>query len=46
MRWLGNSSGGLPYTVFADCRDGLAHRKLGALKQGDLVTILGALIQA
>ena len=43
MRRLGNSSGGLPYTVFFDRQGGVAHRKLGALKQGDLDAILGSL---
>ncbi len=43
MRQLGNSSGGLPYTVVADRRGTLVHRKLGALKQGDLDAILGPL---
>jgi thiol-disulfide isomerase/thioredoxin len=36
MRQLGNSAGGLPYTVIADRRGGLVHRKLGALKQAEL----------
>lgn len=36
MRQLGNSGGGLPYTVIADRRGGLVHRKLGALKQPEL----------
>jgi thiol-disulfide isomerase/thioredoxin len=36
MRQLGNSSGGLPYTVVADRRGELVHRKLGALKQAEL----------
>lgn len=36
MRQLGNSGGGLPYTVIADRRGGLVHRKLGALKQAEL----------
>jgi thiol-disulfide isomerase/thioredoxin len=43
MRRLGNSSGGLPYTVVADRRGVLVHRKLGALKQADLDAILGPL---
>jgi thiol-disulfide isomerase/thioredoxin len=44
MRGLGNTSGGLPYTVFFD-RDGrVAHRKLGALKQADLEAILAPLV--
>lgn len=44
MRQLGNSSGGLPYTVVADRQGALIHRKLGALKQGDLDQILGGLV--
>jgi hypothetical protein len=36
MRQLGNSAGGLPYTVIADRRGGVVHRKLGALKQAEL----------
>jgi thiol-disulfide isomerase/thioredoxin len=40
MRQLGNSGGGLPYTVIADRQGGLVHRKLGALKQPELDGIL------
>lgn len=40
MRRLGNSSGGLPYTVFFDRRGEPTRRKLGALKPGDLDSIL------
>jgi thiol-disulfide isomerase/thioredoxin len=36
MRQLGNSGGGLPYTVVADRQGALVHRKLGALKLGEL----------
>ncbi len=43
MRQMGNSSGGLPYTVVADREGALVHRKLGALKEGDLDGILGPL---
>ena len=46
MRQLGNSSGGLPYTVVADRRGALVLRKLGALKQVDLDAILGPLALA
>ena len=46
MRNLGNSSGGLPYTVFFDREGRVAHRKLGALKQADLDRILGSMTQA
>lgn len=43
MRKLGNSAGGLPYTVVADRRGNVVHRKLGAFKQADLDAILGPL---
>ena len=43
MRKLGNSAGGLPYTVVADRQGNVVHRKLGALKQADLDTILDPL---
>jgi thiol-disulfide isomerase/thioredoxin len=43
MRRLGNTSGGLPYTVFLDREGRVAHRKLGALKASDLEQILGGL---
>jgi thiol-disulfide isomerase/thioredoxin len=46
MRKLGNSSGGLPYTVVTDRQGSLVHRKLGAFKQADLDTILGPLTRA
>jgi hypothetical protein len=43
MRRLGNSAGGLPYTVFLDREGRVAHRKLGALKGPDLEQILEGL---
>jgi len=43
MRKLGNSAGGLPYTVVADRQGGIVHRKLGALKQADLDAVLARL---
>ena len=43
MRKLGNSSGGLPYTVVADREGKIVYRKLGALKRSDLDAILGPL---
>ena len=46
MRQLGNTSGGLPYTVFFDRRGEPTHHKLGALKQGDLDAILRQLTKA
>jgi len=45
MHQLGNTSGGLPYTVIAGRRGSLIYRKLGAMKQGDLDGILGPLAQ-
>ena len=46
MRKLGNSSGGLPYTVVVDRKGKVVRRKLGALKQGDLDAILGPLTRS
>lgn len=46
MRKLGNSSGGLPYTVIADRQGKLVYRRLGALKQADLDSVLGPLSKA
>jgi len=43
MRRLGNSSGGLPYTVIADRQGVLVHRALGAMRQVDLDRVLGSL---
>jgi thiol-disulfide isomerase/thioredoxin len=43
MRRLGNSTGGLPYTVFFDREGRVAHRKLGALKGPDLEQILAGM---
>ncbi|MEK6245020.1 MAG: TlpA disulfide reductase family protein [Pseudomonadota bacterium] len=43
MRKLGNSVGGLPYTVVADRQGKVVHRKLGAFRQADLNAILGPL---
>ncbi len=45
MRKLGNSSGGLPYTVFFDREGRAAHRRLGALKQADLDGVLAGMTQ-
>lgn len=36
MRNLGNTSGGLPFTVFLDRQGRLVHRKLGAIKASEL----------
>jgi thiol-disulfide isomerase/thioredoxin len=46
MRQLGNSGGGLPYTVVADRQGALVHHKLGALKQAELDGFLGPLTRA
>ena len=43
MRRLGNSGGGLPYTVIVDREGTLVHRKLGALKQPELDGLLAPL---
>ena len=43
MRKLGNTAGGLPYTVVVDRQGGVVHRKLGALKHDDLEAILAPL---
>jgi len=45
MRKLGNSAGGLPFTVIANGRGEVVRRKLGAFHQGDLDAILGPLTQ-
>ena len=46
MRGLGNTGGGLPYTVIADRQGGLVHRKLGALKQAELDGFLAPMAKA
>ena len=46
MRQLGNSSGGLPYTVISDRQGALVHRKLGALTRGELDGLLGPLTRS
>jgi len=43
MRQLGNSAGGLPYTVVTNRQGSVVHRKLGAFKAADLDAILGPL---
>ena len=45
MRQLGNTGGGLPYTVIADREGSLVHRKLGALKEAELDGWLDALVK-
>ena len=46
MRQLGNNGGGLPYTVITDRQGAVVHRKLGALKPGELDELLGPLTRA
>lgn len=46
MRQLGNENGGLPYTVVADRQGKIVHRKLGALKPGELDRIVAPLLGA
>jgi len=46
MRQLGNKTGGLPYTVFADRQGNVVHRKLGALRTPELGKILDTLVGA
>jgi thiol-disulfide isomerase/thioredoxin len=46
MRKLGNSAGGLPYTVVANRQGHVVHRKLGAFSRGDLDGILDSLARA
>ena len=46
MRKLGNTVGGLPYTVVADRQGKVVQRKLGAFKQADLDAILGPLTRS
>jgi thiol-disulfide isomerase/thioredoxin len=43
MRKLGNSAGGLPYTVVSNRQGNVVHRKLGAFHQNDLDAVLGPL---
>ena len=45
MRRLGNSSGGLPFTVFLDRQGRVAERKLGVLKAGDLERIVDRMLK-
>jgi thiol-disulfide isomerase/thioredoxin len=46
MRDLGNSGGGLPYTVLADRGGAIVRRKLGALKAPELDDILAPFARA
>jgi thiol-disulfide isomerase/thioredoxin len=45
MRKLGNTAGGLPYTVVLDRRGALAYRKLGPLTRPQLDRVLADLIR-
>jgi hypothetical protein len=44
MRPLGNSSGGLPFTVVFDAQGQVAHRVLGQIKPPELEQMLKALL--
>jgi len=46
MRKLGNASGGLPFTVLVDRKGTVVHRKLGAIRKGDLDGLLEPLLKA
>ena len=46
MRQLGNSGGGLPYTVVTDRQGSVVHRKLGAFKAADLDAVVGPLARS
>jgi thiol-disulfide isomerase/thioredoxin len=45
MRRLGNTLGGLPYTVVLDRFGGIAHRRLGALTRAELEEVLKGLLR-
>jgi thiol-disulfide isomerase/thioredoxin len=45
MRQLGNTAGGLPYTVFLDRSAALVRRKLGALKRQEIEATLSQLLK-
>ena len=45
MRRVGNTGGGLPYTVITDRQGKLQHRKLGALKQDELDRLLAPMVR-
>lgn len=46
MRKLGNTAGGLPYTVVLDRRGALAYRRLGALTRLELERVLADLVSS
>jgi hypothetical protein len=45
MKDLGNSSGGLPFSLTLDRRGRVAHRKLGALIEAELEGIVTPLLR-
>lgn len=45
MKALGNSAGGLPFSLFLDRRGRIAHRKLGPLSGPELEGIVGTLLR-
>lgn len=46
VRKLGNSAGGLPYTVFADREGQIEKSKLGAMSQKELEALLGEMLKS
>jgi peroxiredoxin len=46
LRKLGNTAGGLPYTVILNRRGAIEHRKLGAFKNTELQTLLSGMLAA
>jgi len=46
VRKLGNSAGGLPYTVFVDREGEVGKSKLGALSQSELEGLLGEMLRS
>jgi len=46
VRKLGNSAGGLPYTVFVDREGEVGKSKLGALSQSELESLLGEMLRS
>jgi thiol-disulfide isomerase/thioredoxin len=46
VRKLGNSAGGLPYTVFADRQGEIGKSKLGAMSQQELEALLGEMLKS
>jgi thiol-disulfide isomerase/thioredoxin len=44
MKKLGNRSGGLPFTVFLNSKGVITHKKLGAVTEQDLESLVGGLV--